>query len=140
MVFSRLIYRFRVLFSRYTVDEITDTQYIVLRSLRKGPCNTSFLAQVLGVTLSAVTALVNRLYKLELVERERKEVDRRQVWISITPKGLQVLKDVEDKRYLLMAVYLSKLPESEREEILKMLQRMIKLFEQEDILEEELLN
>lgn len=140
LVFSRLIYRFRVLFSRYTVDEITDTQYIVLRSLRKSPCNTSFLAQVLGVTLSAVTALVNRLYKMGLVERERKEADRRQVWISITPKGLQVLKDVESKRYLLMAVYLSRLPEPEREQILVMLKRMIKLFEREDILEDELIN
>lgn len=140
MVFSRLIYRFRVLFSRYTVDEITDTQYIVLRSLRKGSCNTSYLAQVLGVTLSAVTALVNRLYKMELVERERKEVDRRQVWISITVRGLKVLKDVEDKRYLLMAVYLSRLPDSEREEALQMLKRMIALFEREDILEDEILN
>jgi MarR family transcriptional regulator, organic hydroperoxide resistance regulator len=140
LVFSRLIYRFRVLFSRYTVDEITDTQYIVLRSLRKGTCNTSFLAQVLGVTLSAVTALINRLYKMGLVERERREVDRRQVWISITPKGLRVLKDVEDKRYLLMAVYLSKLPEPERLELLEMLRRLIKLFEREDILEDEMMS
>jgi MarR family transcriptional regulator, organic hydroperoxide resistance regulator len=140
LVFSRLIYRFRVLFSRYTIDEITDTQYIVLRSLRKGTCNTSFLAQVLGVTLSAVTALINRLYKMGLVERERREVDRRQVWISITPKGLRVLKDVEDKRYLLMAVYLSKLPEPERLELLEMLRRLIKLFEREDILEDEMMS
>ncbi len=135
-----MIYRFRDLFSRYTVDEITDTQYIVLRSLRKGPCNTSYLAQVLGVTLSAVTALVNRLHKMGLVERERRETDRRQVWISITARGLEVLKDVENKRYLLMALYLSKLPQSERAEILSMLKRILNLFGREDILEDEKLN
>jgi len=139
LVFSRLIYRFRVLFSRYTVDEITDTQHIVLRSLRENPCNTSCLAQTLGVTLSAVTALVNRLYKMELVKRDRKEADRRQVMLSITPKGLQVLNDVENKRYLLIALYLSKLPASEQSEILAMLNRLISLFEREDILEEECL-
>ena len=140
LVFSRLIYRFRVLFSRYTVDEITDTQYTVLHSLRKGQCNTSYLAQVLGVTLSAVTALVNRLHKMGLVTRERKESDRRQVWISITDRGREVLKDVEAKRYLLMAVYLSKLPQSERDEILAMLKRILNLFARDDILEDEMLN
>ncbi|MEW5784704.1 MAG: MarR family transcriptional regulator [Bacillota bacterium] len=140
LVFSRIIYRFRVLFSRYTVDEITDTQFLVLRSLRKGPCNTSYLAQVLGVTLSAVTALINRLFKMGLVTRERKDKDRRQVWISITPKGLKVLKDVEDKRYLLLALYFSHLPESERGQLLEMLRRVISLFEREDIPEEEKIN
>ncbi len=137
LVFSRLVYRLRILFSRYTVDEITDTQFIVLRSLRKGPCNTSYLAKVLGVTLSAVTALINRLYKMGLVTRERQERDRRQVWISITPKGVEVLQAVEDKRYLLLALYFSRLPEDERTELLEMLRRVITLFEREDIVDED---
>lgn len=138
-VFSRLIYRVRVLHNRYTVDEITDTQFIVLRSLRKGPCNTSYLAQMLGVTLSAITALINRLHRMGLVSRERREKDRRQVWISITPKGLQVLNDVEERRNLLLAVYLSRVPENERQQLLELLQRAIKLFEREDILEEDVI-
>ncbi len=138
-VFSRLIYRVRVLHNRYTVDEITDTQYVVLRALRKAPCNTSFLAHMLGVTLSAVTALINRLHRMELVTRERQEKDRRQVWISITPKGLQVLKDVEERRNLLLAVYLSRVPEEEREQLLELLKKAVNLFDQEDILEEDII-
>lgn len=118
---------------RYTVDEITDTQFMVLYALRRGPANTSQLAGVLGVTLSAVTALVNRLYKVGLVSRERRDRDRRQVWISITAKGLQVLKDMEDRRYLLLALYFSRLPDEERKEILSWLRRIIDLFEQEEI-------
>ena len=89
---------------------------------------------MLGVTLSAVTALINRLYKMGLVTRERQEKDRRQVWITITPKGLQVLKDVEEKRNLLLALYLAEVPEQEREELLKLLRKAVKLFEREDIL------
>ena len=138
-VFSRLIYRVRVLHNRYTVDEITDTQYVVLRALRKAPCNTSFLAHMLGVTLSAVTALINRLHRMGLVTRERQEKDRRQVWISITPKGMQVLKDVEDRRNLLLAVYLSRVPEEEREQLLELLKKAVNLFDQEDILEEDII-
>jgi DNA-binding MarR family transcriptional regulator len=139
LVFSKLIYRIRVLHNRYTVDEITDTQYIVLRSLRKGPCNTSYLAQILGVTLSAITALINRLHRMGFVTRERQEQDRRQVWISITPKGLQVLQDVEERRNLLLAVYLSRVPESERLQLLQLLQRTLELFEREDILDEDII-
>jgi len=138
-VFSRLIYRVRVLHNRYTVDEITDTQFIVLRSLRKGSCNTSYLAHMLGVTLSAVTALINRLHRMGFVSRERRDKDRRQVWISITPKGLQVLNDVEERRNLLLAVYLSHLPEKERQQLLELLQRAIRLFEREDILEDDII-
>ncbi len=138
-VFSRLIYRVRVLHNRYTADEITDTQFIVLRALRKGPCNTSFLAHMLGVTLSAVTALINRLYKMGLVNRERQEKDRRQVLISITPQGLRVLNDVEERRNLLLAVYLSHVPESKRLQLLELLQEASDLFEREDILKGDVL-
>jgi MarR family transcriptional regulator, organic hydroperoxide resistance regulator len=139
LVFSKLIYRIRVLHNRYTVDEITDTQYIVLRSLRKGSCNTSYLAQILGVTLSAITALINRLHRMGFVTRERQEQDRRQVWISITPKGMQVLRDVEERRNLLLAVYLSRVPESERLQLLQLLQRALELFEREDILDDDII-
>ncbi len=136
---SRLIYRMRVLHNRYTVDEITDTQFIVLRALRKNPCNTSYLAHMLGVTLSAVTALINRLHRMGLVSRARQEKDRRQVWISITPKGLQLLSEVEERRNLLMAVYFSRVPESEREQLISLLKEAITLFEREDILDEEVI-
>jgi MarR family transcriptional regulator, organic hydroperoxide resistance regulator len=136
-VFSRLIYRVRVLHNRYTVDEITDTQFIVLRSLRKGPGNTSFLAHMLGVTLSAVTALINRLHRMGLVTRERHEKDRRQVWITITPKGLKLLGEVEEKRNLLLALYLAHVPREEREQLLSLLQKAVRLFEREDISEED---
>jgi len=109
----------------------------VLRALRKAPCNTSFLAHMLGVTLSAVTALINRLHKMGLVTRERQEQDRRQVWISITDKGLEVLENVEERRNLLFALYLSRVPEEEREQLLELLKGAVELFDREDILEEE---
>ncbi len=139
-IFSRLIYRVRVLHNRYTVDEITDTQFIVLRALRKGPCNTSFLAQMLGVTLSAVTALINRLHRMGLVTRQRHEKDRRQVLITITPKGIKLLGEVEEKRNLLLALYLAKVSESERKQLLELLQKAVLLFEQEEIPGEDSLN
>lgn len=139
-IFSRLIYRVRVLHNRYTVDEITDTQFIVLRALRKGPCNTSFLAHMLGVTLSAVTALINRLHRMGLVTRQRHEKDRRQVVITITHKGIKLLGEVEEKRNLLLALYLAKVSEEERTQLLQLLQKAVILFEQEEIPDEDSLS
>ncbi len=92
---------------------------------------------MLGVTLSAVTALINRLHRMGLVSRERQEKDRRQVWISITPKGLKVLENVEERRNLLLALYLSRVPDNELQQLLSLLQQAVDLFECEDILDEE---
>ncbi len=92
---------------------------------------------MLGVTLSAVTALINRLHRMGLVTRERHEKDRRQVWITITPKGIKLLSEVEEKRNLLLALYLAKVPKDERQQLLRLLQNAVLLFEQEDILEAE---
>ena len=110
----------------------------MLRVLKEeGSGNTSFLAESLGVTLSAITAMVNRLYRLELVSRERREKDRRQVWISITPKGCEVLREVEERRYFMLGIFFSRFPQQEREYLLKILTEVVHLFEREDILEEE---
>ncbi len=110
----------------------------VLRILEeKGASNTSFLAESLGVTLSAITAMVNRLYRLGLVSRERREKDRRQVWININPKGLQVLREAEERRYFLLGIFFSKFPQKDREYLLHILSEVVHLFEREDILEDE---
>ncbi len=133
-----MINRFRFLFNKYTSDELTGTQLSVLRLLNeKGPGNTSFLAESLGVTLSAITAMINRLCKFEMVSRERRAEDRRQVWISITPKGNRILREVEERRYFLLGIFFSKFPQKERKLLLKVLQDVDLLFGREDILEGE---
>lgn len=134
-VFARLVSRLKLLFRRYTSHEITGTQLQVLRLLRSnGACNTTFLADYLGVTLSAITSLVNRLHKMGFVEREKKEKDRRQVWINLSAVGHQMLRDIEEKRYELLSHFFLKMPEEERQELLKIVTRAVELMEREDIL------
>ncbi len=133
LLFNRLINRFRLLFRKYSPEEITGTQLSVLRCLRaEGACTTSYLADVLGVTLSAITALINRLYRQGLVTRERKEEDRRQVWINISSRGLQYLDEAEENRYFLLSMYFSRLPEEDREQFLVLLKKVVELFEEDN--------
>ncbi len=127
--FSRLIYRLGMLIGTVAADQITGTQFIVLRILRKAPSNTTRLARALGVTLSAVTALVNRLDKMGLVTRERKKEDRRQVWIRITSRGRHILDEAEDKRHLFLALYFTRFSEEERAQLLATLRRVNELFD-----------
>jgi len=130
MDFNRLINRFRLLFRKHSPDELTGTQLSVLRCLRaEGACTTSYLADMLGVTLSAITALVNRLYRQGLVTRERKEEDRRQVWINISSRGLEYLNETEENRYFLLSLYFSQLTPEEREQFLTLLKKVVGLFE-----------
>ncbi len=126
------------MFNKYTTGEITATQLAVLRILnKKGASNTSFLADSLGVTLSAITAMTNRLIRLDMVSRERRLKDRRQVWINITEKGRTVLEEVEERRYFLLGIFFSRLPQKEREYLLNIMHDVVSLFERDDILEEE---
>lgn len=81
--------------------------------------------------------MINRLCKFEMVSRERRAEDRRQVWISITPKGNRILREVEERRYFLLGIFFSKFPQKERKLLLKVLQDVDLLFGREDILEGE---
>lgn len=75
---------------------LSESQRIVLRMLvHHGPNQVSQIAARLGVSLSAVTGLVDRLVKSDLVVRMRDRNDRRVVWIKVTPQGEAALQEAE---------------------------------------------
>lgn len=57
----------------------------------KEPCTPSDIAAEFGITLGAVTGLVDRLHRLKLVSRSRSEEDRRIVLIRLTTEGLKIV-------------------------------------------------
>ena len=56
----------------------------------EGPLNHSTLGQRAGCSAPSTTGLVDRLTKLDLVERVRDDDDRRVVLVRLTAKGEQV--------------------------------------------------
>jgi DNA-binding MarR family transcriptional regulator len=64
----------------------------------KGSCTVTDIANHLGITLSAVTSLVDKLCILGLVIRIRSEMDRRVVFMKLTEEGVRVLEEVDEKR------------------------------------------
>lgn len=84
--------------SRFKPYDITPEQYNVLRILRGSHPTPMMLADITSRMLnksSNATRLVEKLRQKSLVRREICEDNRRQVDISITAKGLAMLKKID---------------------------------------------
>ena len=86
--------RFGRLFREYG---LTTSQYNVLRILRgEGkPMPSLEIASRMVQVVPAITGLIDRLAKQELVERRRCTEDRRVVFVQITNKAIKLLKKID---------------------------------------------
>jgi DNA-binding MarR family transcriptional regulator len=77
--------------------DLTSSQYNVLRILRgEGkPLPSLEIANRLIQVVPAITGLIDRLEKQELVVRKRCEDDRRVVYVAITRKATDLLKRID---------------------------------------------
>jgi DNA-binding MarR family transcriptional regulator len=67
---------------------LTEGQLNVLELLMAGDrMKPSDLIEFLATTPAAITTLLDRMEKSELIARERDEKDRRIVWVNVTDKG-----------------------------------------------------
>ena len=83
------------LFKKY---DITIPQYNILRILRgqyPNPASINLLKDRMLDKMSDASRLVDRLIKKEYVERKICEFDRRKAEVIITPKGLDVLANMD---------------------------------------------
>lgn len=103
-------------------DGLTFAQFHLLHLLetKKGATVTD-LAGALGVSLSSVTGLSDRLVKCGLVHRERERADRRVVLVTITPRGEELLARIQKRRQELMNDYFKELTDAEVAEAVRLL-------------------
>lgn len=85
---------------------LTTAQLTVLELLeQQGNLKPSDLIPFLSTTPAAVTMLLDRMERGELIRRDRDEADRRNVWVSITDKGRgEVLRGVQARNAYLGSV------------------------------------
>jgi Transcriptional regulators len=82
------------------------------------------LAKELLVTQPAVTALIDSLEERGLVERTRSNEDRRVVFVRITEKGSQVLKEIVEKRKEFMRRMTQALSQDELAQLVNILTKL----------------
>lgn len=93
---------------------ITSTQIYMLYYIRtEGECIVTDIANYLGVTLGAVTSLVDKLRDFGLVNRFRSEIDRRLVIIKLSEAGEELLQRIDIRRKEIFDYYLKDMKEEE---------------------------
>ena len=99
--------------------------YGLLRILQvSGPDSQQALGEALGFAPSRMVALVDELEDKGLVERRRSPTDRRVNMLHLTRKGRTTLAQSTDAGMIWQEELLANLSTTEREQLLKLLQRV----------------
>ena len=114
--------RFGKLFREYG---LTSSQYNVLRILRgEGkPMPSLEVADRMLQVVPAMTGLIDRLEKQQLVERHRCEEDRRVIFVSITAKGTGLLNRLDQPVLELHRSLIGHLTRTELKELNRLLEK-----------------
>lgn len=86
------------------------------------------LADLLGLTESAATRLVDRLLRMNLVRRERDETDRRVVRVRLSSYGRQLANLVFQRRQEQFTRVAERLTVHERQELIRGLTALLTVF------------
>ena len=109
--------------------ELPPSQVIALSILQeKGRCRMGELSKEMHNTAPTTSGIIDRLEKSGHVKRLQDEHDRRATNIVITNRGVKVVTHFQSNIRQRWEFILSKLPESEGEEVLKVLRRITKGF------------
>jgi len=105
--------------------ELPLAQLRVCVMLFEGPRPMSALSRELGVSLSAMTQIADRLERTRMVRRVAPGDDRRVRCLQLTPRGQKIMQLREDDRVRHVAAVLEHLPPKSRETVLATLQTLI---------------
>lgn len=104
---------------------LTPPQFYILKTLdRYGASRATTLAKKMHVKPSAITVMIDRLIDQELVLRYHDQDDRRVVVIELTSKGKAVLEEAMIVRNQHISKYFSKLEVQEREDLLRLFEKL----------------
>ena len=109
--------------------DLTLLQAQALRLLREKPLCTGDLATELQVSAPAVTQLIDRLMRKELIERRAADGDRRSVMISLNEKGRRLVDRVRSHRNAVFCGALDQLSATDREQVVLALSRLVTALE-----------
>src|SRR5580700_6726177 len=98
--------------------EIPMAQLRTCSILQFGPRTMTSLSEELGISLSAMTQIADRMERAELVERIMMREDRRQRLLQLSERGSEMMRTRKQIRIQQAAVALALIKDSERSEIL----------------------
>ena len=123
-LFSKLARRLNKLETGDPVTELPVAQMRVCVALLEKPRTMGCLSKELGISLSAVTQLADRLEKAELVERYVESDDLRMKRMRLSSHGEEIMKTRRERRVERLVKILECMPAQDRELITPAFQRL----------------
>jgi len=105
--------------------ELPLAQLRVCGILYGGPRRMSALSRELGVSLSAMTQIADRLERARLVRRVAEGTDRRIRCLRLTPRGRRIMRRREEARLRRSVAALAHLSAEAKTEVLAALERLV---------------
>lgn len=107
---------------------LTLPQYLALAFLiknRDSRCAMNQLAEATQQDAATMTGVIDRLERLELVERRRSPLDRRVVLVQPTEKALGLFEEIRQSRIKLVHEFFEPFDNEEMRTLLSMLDRLL---------------
>lgn len=115
-------------------SNITAPQLVCLRVVvDHGPLTATAISREVHVSASTVVGILDRLEDKGLIQRQRGTEDRRIVFITATPAGIDLAKSTPSPLQKKLADALMDLPELEQATITLSLERIVDLMESEGV-------
>lgn len=106
--------------------DLTYSQAQVLFQLERQPNSlVTDIARTFGITLPAVTQVVDRLVTKRFVDRAENPRDRRQVLLSLTRAGQGLVRDLHGAQIAGLSQVLRRIPPEERKDVVRGIERLV---------------
>ncbi|EKN69939.1 MarR family transcriptional regulator [Neobacillus bataviensis LMG 21833] len=106
-------------------NDLTSDQHYILRYInQREECTSSELADVFNVKKSAITAIIERLWKKGFIKRTRDEQDRRVVYLTLTEGGQELFRETELRIYQLVGSLIKQFDQAEIEAFMKTYEKL----------------
>lgn len=108
-------------------SNLTMAQFGALHCLSNHPdgLTVSELAELNHQVAPTMTGILNRLEERSLIARQRNPADRRNQTVTIAPEGQKVLEEFFCRYHEKMRCLLSRFPEEDRHELIRLLNRLL---------------
>ena len=107
--------------------QLTPKQFVAMEFISKNPCiSQKNIAENIGTAPAVMVGILDYLSERGLLKRKRSPHDRREYFVQLTPKGLDMLDDIRRMAFEVEDLYQERtgMTDEEREIILPILRKI----------------
>jgi DNA-binding MarR family transcriptional regulator len=107
--------------------QLTPKQFVALEFISKNPCiSQKNIAENIGTAPAVMVGILDYLSKRDLLQRKRSPHDRREFYVQLTPKGMDMLEEIRRMAFEVEDLYQERtgMTDEERATILPILRKI----------------